>query len=293
MNIKHIVISGGGPSFLQALSSIQYLNEKNIINFDKIKTIYGTSAGALLAAILCMKFDWETVNDYIIKRPWIDVFNIKAQHIFEAYNKRGLLDKSIIEKAFKPLLCAKDISMNITLKEFYEYSKIELHVFAFEINNFDTEDISYLTHPELSLLDALLMSSSIPILMTPTIIENKCYIDGGLCANYPLLYCIQTNKNLDEILGIRNQYDEDQENKVDSTSTLLDFILCILFKIFNKFTNHPIPEIKYEVKCKVKKLNLNYLTSFLKSIELRQQYYHEGIHAAKLFIDTHNLQDCI
>ena len=31
---------------------------------------------------------------------------------------------------------AKDIPMNISLKEFYEYSKIELHMFSFEINTF-------------------------------------------------------------------------------------------------------------------------------------------------------------
>jgi predicted acylesterase/phospholipase RssA len=285
MNIKHLVISGGGPSLLQSISAIQYLNENNIIDFNKIETIYGTSAGALLGAILCMKFSWETINDYIIKRPWNEVFDIKAQQIFEAYHKKGLLDKNIIEQVFKPLFNAKEIPMDITLKQFYNYSKIELHIFAFEINNFETVDISYLTHPNLLLLDSVLMSSSIPVLMVPTIIANKCYIDGGLCANYPLSYCIQSGKNPDEIIGFINEYQDHLEQTIDINSTLIDFVLCILFKILNKFTNQPIPNIKYEVKCKVNILSLNYIYSFLKSIELRKEYYIQGIQSAKLFIE--------
>jgi predicted acylesterase/phospholipase RssA len=287
-DIKHLVISGGGPSLLQYISAIQYLTEQEIINFDKIQTIYGTSAGALLGAILCMRFEWDVLNDYIIKRPWHELFSIKIQHILEAYTKKGILDRKIIEKVFQPLLLSKDISMDITLQELYEYSKIELHIYSFEINKFETEDISYLTHPNLPLLDAILMSLSIPVLMVPTIIDNKCYIDGGLCANYPLIYAINSGKNPDEILGFRNQYDTQEENHIDinNESTLLDFILCIFFKILNSFTKKDIPEIKHEVKFHVQKLSIEYLNSFLHSIELRKEYYQKGLESAITFYNT-------
>jgi len=287
MNIKHIVISGGGPSLIQSISAIHYLIEQNIIDFDKIETIYGTSAGALIGAVLCMKINCQIVNDYIIKRPWQDVFKITIKDIFEAYNKKGIFDRKLIEVIFKPLMYAKNINMDITLKDFYHLSNIELHVFAFEINNFITEDISYLTHPNLLLLDAILMSSSIPVLMTPTIINDKCYIDGGLCVNYPLNYCINSGKNVDEILGLKNYYDTDtsyHENKITQQSTLMDFILIILFKVFNTLANIFIPTIKYEVKCHVNKISLTYISSYLNSIELRQEYYQKGIESAKSFI---------
>jgi predicted acylesterase/phospholipase RssA len=130
MNIKHLVISGGGPSLIQYLSAIQHLHKNNIIDTNKIESIYGTSAGALIGAIICMKFDWETVNDYLIKRPWHDLFKIKIDNILESYKTKGIFDNKVIEKAFKPLLDAKDIPMNINLKEFYELSKIEFHIFS-------------------------------------------------------------------------------------------------------------------------------------------------------------------
>jgi predicted acylesterase/phospholipase RssA len=269
----------------QYLSVIQHLNENNILDLNKIESIYGTSAGSIVGIMLSLKYDWETLNDYMIMRPWHELFHIKISDIFEAYKNRGIFSKKVFEKAFKPLLDAKDLSLNITLKEFYEYSKVELHFFSFETNHFNTEDISYLTHPEISLIDAVMMSSALPILITPVIIDNKCYMDGGVAANYPLKYCIDSGKTEDEILGLTNQYDEQQKNHVDSTSNLLDFILCFFFKMFNSLASNIInPKIKYEIACNVKHISLNYLTSTISSMEARKELYQKGAETAQEFV---------
>jgi predicted acylesterase/phospholipase RssA len=286
MNIKHLVISGGGPAMLQYISSIQYLNENSIIDLNSIESIYGTSAGSIVAVLLALKYDWETLNDYIIQRPWHELFHLKINYIFDAYKNRGVYNKNIFEKAFKPLLDAKDIPIDISLKDFYDYSKIELHFFTFEINQFKTEDISYLTHPDISLIDAIIMSCSIPLLCTPIIVENKCYIDGGVCANYPLKYCIEQGRNENEILGICNQYDNHQRNHVDSNSNLLDFILCFFFKMFGSLSlSYIIPSIKYEVICDAKYLDLNYLRSSINSIDVRKELFEKGIVSSNNFIE--------
>jgi len=290
MDIKHIVISGGGPSLFQYLSALQYMHENKKIDLDRIESIYGTSAGSIVGVLLCLKYDWETLNDYMILRPWHDLFRIKVSNIFEAYKNRGIFDKTIIEKVFKPLLDAKDLSINITLKEFYEYSKIELHFFTFEINNFCIEDISYLTYPDLSVIDAVIMSSTLPVLMCPKIMENKCYIDGGVMANYPLKYCIESGKKEEEILGLCNQYDVQQKHQVDNDSNLLEFILCFFFKMFRSLSsNNVIPKIKHEIICNVKHISLNYLMSTVSSVEVRKELQQKGIETAKEFINLFNL----
>jgi predicted acylesterase/phospholipase RssA len=285
-NVKHIVISGGGPSLFQYLSAIQYMDENKIIDLQKIESIYGTSAGSIVGVLLCLKYDWETLNDYMILRPWHDLFRIKVGNIFEAYKNRGLFDKTIIEKVFKPLLDAKDLSINITLKDFYEYSKIEIHFYSFEINQFCVEDISYLSHPDLSLIDAVIMSSTLPVLMTPIITDNKCYIDGGVSVNYPVKYCLESGKNEEEILGLCNQYDVQQKNQVDNDSNLLEFILCFFFKMFRSLSsNNVVPKIKHEIVCNVKYLSLNYLMSAVTSVEVRKELQQKGIESAKEFVN--------
>jgi predicted acylesterase/phospholipase RssA len=291
--IKHLVISGGGPTMIQTLGSIQYLEENKFIDFNNIETIYGTSAGAITGVLICLKYDWTTLYDYIIKRPWQEVFPVNIQNIFDAYTKKGIFDDKTIIKCFKPLLDAKDISMNISLKGFYEYSKIELHMFSFEINTFKIEDISYLTHPDISLITALQMTCAVPILVTPICTEDKCYIDGGIICNYPLKYCIDSNKKIEEILGFKNKYDDYNKNRINSSSTLLEFIMNFLFKLIHSFSSNNTSQtsITYEVIADTDFLSISTLKSALYSIEIREKLYKTGSETATKFIS--NLENAI
>lgn len=286
MTIKHLVISGGGPIMVQVLGAIQHLEKKNFMDMENIESIYGTSAGAIVGILICLKYDWETINDYIIKRPWHDVFSIKVQNIFDAYTKKGIFDNKIIEKCFKPLLDAKDISMDITLEDFYKFSNIELHMFSFEINEYKVQDISYITHPSLPLMTAIQMTCALPVLLTPVCIDNKCYIDGGMSSNYPLIYCIESGKNPDEILGFKNKYN-DNNSYVNGESTLLDFLINFLFKaIFSLNTDNNQPSIKNEVVCSADFMTLNILRTALSNIDVRKDLFNNGIETAIDFLSN-------
>ena len=291
--IKHLVISGGGPTMIQTLGSIQHLEENKFIDINNIETIYGTSAGAIIGVLICLKYDWTTLHDYIIKRPWQEVFPVNIQNIFDAYTKKGIFDDKTVIKCFKPLFDAKDISLNISLKDFYEYSKIELHMFSFEVNAFSVEDISYLTHPGLSLITAIQMSCALPVLMTPICVDGKCYIDGGVTCNYPLKNCIESNKSIEEILGFKNKYDNNNKNHIDSNSTLLDFITSFLFKLIHNVSSNNTPQtsITYEVICNADFLTISTLKSALYSIETREKLYINGIESAIKFLS--NLENSI
>ena len=285
MTIKHLVISGGGPNLIQTLGALQHLEKNKFIDLNNIETIYGTSAGAIVGTMICMKFDWETINDYIIKRPWQDVFKITVDKILEAYTKKGIFGSTTIEKCFKPLLDAKDISMSVTLEDFYKYSNIELHFFTFEINGFKIEDISYLTHPKLALLTAIQMTCSLPVLVTPVCMDDKCYIDGGIMCNYPLNHCVESGKNKDEILGFKNKYDNETKSHINSDSTLLDFLLCFLFKvIYSLNTDNQQPYIKNEFLCKADKMNIEMLKNSLNSIDVRKTIFSNGTEDAIEFL---------
>jgi NTE family protein len=289
MPIKHLVISGGGPTLVQALGAIQHVEQQKFIDLSNIETIYGTSAGAILGTLICLKFDWETINDYIIKRPWHEVFPINIQKIFDAYTKKGIFDIKTVEKIFKPLFSAKDLALDINLEDFYNYSKIELHFFAFDINDFKIDDISYKTHPNISVITALQMTCSLPVLVAPVCIENKCYIDGGIVCNYPLNKCLELY-NQDEILGIKNQYDKNDSNRVDSNSTMLDFLMSFVFKMIqNMDTGDKQTSIKNEIICKADFLSIDYLKTALYSMDVRKELFDSGTEFAKEFLSLNPL----
>ena len=67
MVFKHLVISGGGTIGLKYWGILQKLNETNIWKIENINSMYATSAGSLVCVFLCLKYDWETINKYIIE----------------------------------------------------------------------------------------------------------------------------------------------------------------------------------------------------------------------------------
>ena len=291
MTIKHLIISGGGPIMVQILSTIQELERKEYLNMNEIESIYGTSAGAIIGILISLKYDWETINDYIIKRPWQDVFPIKVQNILDAYSKRGLFDIKTVEKCFKPLFDAKDIPLDISLRDFFTLTGVELHMFAFEINQYAIEDISYLTYPDLPVLKAIQMTCALPVLVTPVCIGDKCFMDGGVACNYPLNFCIDSGKNQDEILGFKNKYSDDK-TIINEESNLLDYLLNFLFKaVFSAKNNYLQPNIKNEVICDASYLNLDVLCNALSSIEVRKDLFEKGKLSAINYLNS--LQDSI
>ena len=282
--IKHLVLSGGGPTMIQMLSAIQYLEKNDFIDIKNIETIYGTSAGAIIGTLIALKFDWETMNDYIIKRPWQDVFPIKIDNIFSAYSKKGIFDSTTVEKCFKPLFDAKDIPIDINLEDFYKLSNIELHMFSFEINDYKIYDISYLTHPKLLLITAIHMTSALPILLTPVCIDDKCYIDGGMVCNYPLNYCIESGKKTNEILGIKSKYGNNK-SIINTESSILDFLMGFLYKaVFSINIDDLQTKINNEIYCDAQHLSIDVLKSALYEMETRKKLFNNGTEIAEQFL---------
>lgn len=291
--IRHLVFAGGGPSLIQTMGALQFSEENNIIQRENIQTIYGTSAGGMVGAMYCLKYDWTTIRDYITIRPWHDVFPIKIQNIFGSYVKRGLFDNTNIDNCLRPLFEAKDISMNITMLEFYEYSKIELHLFTFELNNFTIVDISYKTHPELRLLTALQMTCGVPILFAPVFIDDKCYADGGVVSNYPLKFCIDATKNVEEILGFKNKCNNNP-NKITTDSSLFDYVFCFLFKVIRSLRiDNKQEEIPNEIVCITEAYTIKNIRDVLSSADARKKLYENGIEYARSHYEKLGLEKLV
>lgn len=289
MTIKHLIISGGGPILFQIVSAIQELEKNKYLNMKNIESIYGTSAGAIIAVMVALNFEWETINDYIIKRPWHEVFPIKVQDIFDAYTKKGIFDIKNVEKCFKPLFDAKDIPLNITMKDFFNLTNIDIHMCSFELNEYKAKDISYESFPDLPVLTGLQMSCALPILVTPVFINDKCFIDGGLSCNYPACFCVSSGKAQDEILGFKTSYEKINHSKVQENSTLLDYLLNFLFKTLSFIhENNTQPIIKKEIIFETNYMNFDSLKNTLLDVQIRRELFEKGKKTACNF-----LKNCI
>jgi predicted acylesterase/phospholipase RssA len=280
--IKHIVISGGGPTGFTYYGILKETNRNGLWNIENIKSIYGTSMGAIIGTILVLNYDWETIDDYLIKRPWNNIYKFDMYSIIDSYKKRGIFNIKVIEDTFLPLFKGKDIPINVTMKDFYELTNIELHLFATEINDFKLADISYKTHPDWTVVEAVYCSACLPVIFSPYLKEEECYCDGGAISNYPLEYCIKNGADVNEILGIRRKSKEISNNALTDSSSLLDFILVIINKTSSKMLSIiKYPDIKHEYVIESDLTSMYNIYSFVNSPEERLNYINAGVELVK------------
>jgi predicted acylesterase/phospholipase RssA len=286
MTIKHLCIPGGGPNGFKSLGVLQQLEKKGFWKIDDIKTIYATSVGSILSILIALKFEWDVINDYIINRPWHETYKIKATNIIDSYNKKGIFDNDVFKLFFKPFFDVKDLPLTMTMREFYEYTKIEMHFFSVEMNQYELVDISHLNFPDIPIIQSVHMSSSIPTLFCPVFIDDKCYIDGGLISNYPIHFCLEKNEK-DEIFGIHNYYEKSEENYVKNDSSLFDFVILFFINLIrnsNEYNKKNVGLIPNEISLFVKDLDFEFMKNALYSSEIRKELIESGIKEADHFL---------
>jgi predicted acylesterase/phospholipase RssA len=282
--IKHIVCSGGGHTGFTYYGILRETNKAGIWNIDNIESIYGTSVGSIFAVMLALKYDWDILDDYLIKRPWQNVYKIDMYSFIESLTKRGVFDIKVISDTFLPLFKGKDISLDITLKEFYEKTKIDLHIFATNLADVTVTDISHKTHPDWKVIDAVYCSSALPILFSPFVKDGTSFCDGGLLLNYPLESCISNGAKLDEIIAIRKDGILFKTAAVETNKTLIEYVLTLINSVFRKIQFTPHYELPNEIVVETSIMTLDLLISVVNSAEERQKLIDFGVELAKKYI---------
>jgi|TARA_B110000881_G_scaffold218589_1_gene238410 predicted acylesterase/phospholipase RssA len=285
--IRHIVCSGGGVTGFSFYGMLRECHKRNLWKLEDIETIYGTSVGSIIAVILALDYDWDTIDDYLIKRPWNNVFKFNLYSIIDSLKKRGIFGMKTIEDTFAPLFNGKDISIDITMQDFYDITKKEIHIFTTDVMRFEVVDISHKTHPEWRLMDAVYASSAIPIIFSPFIKDSKCYCDGAMLLNYPLDKCIENGAKNDEIIGLCNDMNAHDEDIFNESCSLLDYGLIIMKKLICAFLSVREHRIKNEFRITSINMSIYDIVSTTTEIDNRIRLIQEGVDViANIFTST-------
>jgi predicted acylesterase/phospholipase RssA len=287
--IKHLVIPGGGPTGYIAFGILKHLEENKFWNINDIESIYGTSIGTVIGLLLAMKFEWNMIVDYIIKRPWQEALKINPGMFFDAYSKKGLFGRNLFEIFFKPFFIIKDWSMDITMKEVYEATNIELHFFTLEVNLFEVFDINYKNFPDLPVLTAIQMSAAIPGVVCPVCLEDRFYMDGGVICNYPLKNLLPNVEDHDTIFGINNFYSKSDVNILKEESNILEYMVNFISSIVFSLSQYYMPDnnsIKNELIIPVNTMSFEDLKNIVSQESKRQSLYDLGVDYAIQFLES-------
>lgn len=155
-----LVLSGGGARGFAHLGVIQALNDAGI--YPEI--ISGTSAGAIAGALYADGYKPKEIMKLMNSKNTFDYFS-------PTMPRGGLLKISGVIRILETSLRATS----------FETLKIPLYVAATDLNN---GQAVYFSSGDL--LNAIIASSSIPVLFKPIVIDNIQYVDGGVLDNLPV-----------------------------------------------------------------------------------------------------------
>lgn len=204
--IRCLVLNGGGINLLTMYRELKTLHENGIFSLSKINSFYATSSGTLLTILLSLQQDWETSTNFIIHRPWGQLFQIQFMKLFDYFQQNGVFDLSLVRNMLKPLFDARDLNVDtITFEEYKEFVGVSLHFFAVSMSDLKVKEFSPTTTAKVKVIEAIHASSALPILFQPIQIDGISYIDGGFLCNYPLFECLAGGEYApEEILGLKN-----------------------------------------------------------------------------------------
>jgi len=260
-----------------------------------------------------------------VKRPWnkiIEEFDITS--IMDAFHTKGIYNKNIFVKILEPLLLASNLHIDSTLEDLYRHSNIELHVFSVNIIEYSLKNISYKSHPNMLLLDAIYMSCCLPYIFEPyeylemdstdatKKIKQVC-LDGGLLNSYPFDICIDEQNTFEtkntNILGITfdriynvNDSNNTQCTYDDKVHTIFDFGYFLNKQMIHRISylekeldqyRHSTQDtmdnkyrLPYELKIPCESIHIHEALNLFLNEESRQKYIDEGEKYAYVFYNS-------
>jgi len=213
--INTLCFSGGGIKGLAFIGALEHLLEKKIFVLEDIKTFVGSSAGSMLSFLLNIGWKISEIKAFLLNFNFEKLISgINSLALFESY---GIQDGNKLQLLFIKFLENKFQVKDITFEELYKKTHKKLIVIGTNLTKSQEAVFSYKTTPNFSVILALRISSSIPLIFKPVKYENDLYVDGGIVNNFPLNHCSKKTT-----IGL---YIKNSGNSIECIN---DFILSVL-----------------------------------------------------------------
>ncbi len=156
-----------------------------------IKSIAGTSAGSIVAMLLCLKY------------PSKEIFDVTTQTNFKSFEDGSILDETKVFNLYglhpgdnflewaKEKVKRKGLSETATFADFKNAGFLDLHVFAADVTAQKLQRFCFETTPDVPVVYAVRASMGIPLFFHAfrfpnNVPNNHIFVDGGCLYNYPL-----------------------------------------------------------------------------------------------------------
>lgn len=164
--ISYLFLSGGGLKGLCYFGILRFLYMENMI--EDIKTIWGTSIGAFFGAVIALRIPVEIVEQAfhnVVDRAH-ELLSINKSNLSNIFCKNGMLSIDFLIEPIAKHLESTFGCNDITFIEFVKKTGVNLHVSSRCINTGEDIWFSVENTPNVSVIDAVKASMSIPFMLS-------------------------------------------------------------------------------------------------------------------------------
>jgi predicted acylesterase/phospholipase RssA len=188
--VENLVLAGGGHWGLAHIGVLSVLEQQRASGrYDGAKAIIGTSIGSLYGSLYAAGYSPATLAFYFVRpangntnRANVTLVGVNAIQDYGLVSGTGL--GFVLDQFYN----ATTGIFGITFEQLFALTDIELTVVAYNLNLQTTVYFNHLTAPNMKVSQAVVLSSSVPLLFTSAVYQGHRYIDGGVRDVYPFRY---------------------------------------------------------------------------------------------------------
>ena len=197
---KILVLSGGGMRGIALHGVLKALHDLKIL--ENIEIFSCASVGALVVSLYIIGYNINEIEEFYQIFDYSNLTTISdytLDNINDLIKYYGIDNGKNVTKVIAKLLEGKNLNENITLLELYKITHKKFIVTGTCLETHSVEYISHETYPNMKFIDALKITSAVPLYYQPIKYNDKTYVDGGCIDNYPI---ILFQDRLEEVIGV-------------------------------------------------------------------------------------------
>lgn len=223
-----LVLSAGNLHGVMFVGAYKCLHDAGLLL--NVRDIIGCSIGSVVGLMICLCYTPEEMEEilrsFVVKEG---IPSIGMTSFLSLWNSSGLASSSFLKKYVREILAKKHVDTDITFADFAKKTGKNLVVVASNITCGCAESFSFTKNPRMSIVEAISISCTIPILMKPVKYNDNYYVDGA-ALNYLPTDLIEDDLNNALALYIKWKNEKFSLNLFNFVRNILSGIFKILLQ---------------------------------------------------------------
>ena len=190
---KYVVVAGGGSKAASYLGILKALEAQGGERWkahccETVVGFAGSSAGSIVALCLCLSLTSTEMRE-VVDPILSNVSSIVPRPDISALvNDYGLDRGEAIVEMLEGIMRKGGVAETTTFDRLYQLTRKEFCCTGFNLNTSSSVAFTRHTHAGMRVIDAVRISTSVPLLFSPVCVDGDLYIDGALGCNIPQSY---------------------------------------------------------------------------------------------------------